>query len=109
VAVDDARKGIRMFGRHDANVLGLIENMSTFVCPDCGSEHDVFGSGGGRGLAEANDLPYLGGIPLDTSIRTGEEPMVLRDDNPTADAFRVITEEVANNVGVVNRRRVSNA
>ncbi|WP_338739646.1 Mrp/NBP35 family ATP-binding protein [Haloplanus salilacus] len=108
VAVDDARKGIRMFGKHDTNVLGLVENMSSFVCPDCGGEHDVFGSGGGRGLAEANGLPYLGGVPLDPEIRTGTEPMVLTDGNPTADAFRVVTEGVANNVGVVNRRRVSN-
>jgi ATP-binding protein involved in chromosome partitioning len=107
VAVDDARKGIRMFGRHDANVLGLVENMSTFVCPDCGGEHDVFGSGGGRALAEANDLPYLGGVPLDPSIRTGGEPKVLQDDDRTADAFRVITEEVANNLGQINRRRVT--
>ncbi|MFB6101070.1 MAG: Mrp/NBP35 family ATP-binding protein [Haloplanus sp.] len=107
VAVDDARKGIRMFGRHDTNVLGLIENMSSFVCPDCGSQHEVFGSGGGRELAEANNLPYLGGVPLDPQIRTGDEPIVLKDDDPTADAFRVITEEVANNVGVINRRRVS--
>ncbi|WP_299331231.1 Mrp/NBP35 family ATP-binding protein [Haloplanus sp.] len=109
VAVDDARKGIRMFGKHDTNVLGLIENMSSFVCPDCGGEHDVFGSGGGRGLAEANELPYLGGVPLDPEIRTGSDPMVLNDDHPTADAFRVVTEGVANNVGVVNRRRVSDS
>ena len=108
VAVDDARKGIRMFGRHDTNVLGLVENMSSFVCPDCGGQHDIFGSGGGRELAEANNLPYLGGVPLDPSIRTDEEPMVLANDNTTADAFRVITEDVANNVGVVNRRRISN-
>jgi ATP-binding protein involved in chromosome partitioning len=109
VAVDDARKGIRMFGKHDTNVLGLIENMSSFVCPDCGGEHDVFGSGGGRELAEANGLPYLGGVPLDPEIRTGSDPMVLSDDHPTADAFRVVTEGVANNVGVVNRRRVSDS
>jgi len=109
VAVDDARKGIRMFGRHDTNVLGLIENMSSFVCPDCGGQHDIFGTGGGRELAEANNLPYLGGVPLDPAIRTREAPIVLQDDNPTADAFRVITEDVANNVGVVNRRRVSNS
>ncbi|WP_248895530.1 Mrp/NBP35 family ATP-binding protein [Haloplanus halobius] len=108
VAVDDARKGVRMFGKHDTNVLGLVENMSSFVCPDCGSQHDVFGEGGGRSLAETNDIPYLGDLPLDPEIRTGEEPMVLKDDNPTADAFRVVTEEVANNVGAVNRRRVSN-
>jgi ATP-binding protein involved in chromosome partitioning len=109
VSVDDARKGIRMFGKHDTNVLGLVENMSSFVCPDCGGEHDVFGSGGGRELAEANSLPYLGGIPLDPEIRTGSEPMVLNDGHATADAFRVVTESVANNVGVVNRRHVSDS
>ncbi|WP_435067041.1 Mrp/NBP35 family ATP-binding protein [Haloplanus sp. C73] len=107
VAIDDARKGVEMFGRHDTNVLGLVENMSSFVCPDCGSQHDVFGSGGGQALAEATDVPYLGGVPLDPEIRTGGEPMVLTDDNATADAFRVVTEDVANHVGIVNRRRVS--
>jgi ATP-binding protein involved in chromosome partitioning len=109
VAVDDARKGLRMFGKHDTNVLGIAENMAGFRCPDCGSTHDIFGSGGGKQLADANDLPYLGGIPLDPSVRTGGdsgEPIVLRDDSETADAFRVLVENVANNVGVVNRQRV---
>ncbi|MFB6281036.1 MAG: Mrp/NBP35 family ATP-binding protein [Haloferacaceae archaeon] len=109
VAVDDARKGLRMFGEHDTNVLGVAENMAGFQCPDCGSRHDIFGAGGGRALAEANDLPYLGGIPLDPAIRDGGDggrPAVL-DEGPTADAFRVLTENVANNVGIVNRRRVA--
>jgi len=108
VAVDDARKGLRMFGKHDTNVLGIVENMAGFRCPDCGSTHDIFGTGGGRALAEENDLPYLGGIPLDPAIRTGGdggEPAVL-GEGETADAFRVVTENVANNVGVVNRRRL---
>ncbi|SDZ80330.1 ATP-binding protein involved in chromosome partitioning [Haloplanus vescus] len=107
VAIDDARKGVEMFGRHDTNVLGLVENMSSFVCPDCGGQHDVFGSGGGQALAETTDIPYLGGIPLDPAIRTDGDPIVLKDDDQTADAFRVVTEEVANNVGVINRRRAS--
>jgi ATP-binding protein involved in chromosome partitioning len=110
VALDDATKGLRMFGKHDTNVLGVVENMSTFVCPDCGGEHDVFGSGGGRALAAENDLPFLGGVPLDPAVRTGGdggEPIVLAEESGTADAFRVVTENVANNVGVVNRRRVS--
>ena len=109
VAVDDARKGLRMFGEHDTNVLGVAENMAGFQCPDCGSRHDIFGAGGGRALAEANDLPYLGGIPLDPAVRSGGDggaPAVL-DEGPTADAFRVLTENVANNVGIVNRRRVA--
>ncbi|MFB6303470.1 MAG: Mrp/NBP35 family ATP-binding protein [Haloferacaceae archaeon] len=108
VAVDDARKGLRMFGEHDTNVLGVVENMAGFQCPDCGSRHDIFGSGGGRALAEANNLPYLGGIPLDPAIRgddDGGQPAVA-GEGASADAFRVLTENVANNVGIVNRRRV---
>ena len=110
VALDDARKGLRMFGKHDTNVLGIVENMAGFRCPDCGSRHDLFGSGGGRAFADENELPFLGSIPLDPAVRTGGdtgEPMVLAEGNETADALRVMTENVANNVGTVHRRRVS--
>jgi ATP-binding protein involved in chromosome partitioning len=110
VALDDARKGLRMFGKHDTNVLGIVENMAGFRCPDCGSRHDLFGSGGGRAFAAENELPFLGSIPLDPAVRTGGdtgEPMVLEEGNETADALRVMTENVANNVGTVHRRRVS--
>jgi ATP-binding protein involved in chromosome partitioning len=106
VAVDDARKGLRMFGKHDTNVLGIAENMSGFRCPDCGSFHEIFGSGGGEAFAAENDMPFLGGVPLDPAVRTGGDsgrPVVL-EEGETADAFRVLTENVANNVGVVNRR-----
>ncbi|MEZ3114323.1 Mrp/NBP35 family ATP-binding protein [Halobaculum sp. MBLA0147] len=110
VAVDDARKGLRMFGKHETNVLGIVENMSGFQCPDCGSRHDVFDSGGGEAFAAANDLPFLGGVPLDPAVRTGGDdgaPVVLEEHSETADAFRVVTENVANNAGLVNRREVS--
>ena len=109
VAVDDARKGLRMFGKHDTNVLGIVENMSSFRCPDCGSTHDIFGSGGGEAFAAANELPFLGSIPLDPSVRSGGdggEPAVLGEGD-TADAFRLVTESVANNTGVVRRRQAS--
>jgi ATP-binding protein involved in chromosome partitioning len=109
VAVDDARKGLRMFGRHDTTVLGIAENMAGFRCPDCGSRHDLFGAGGGRSLAEANDLPFLGSVPLDPAVRIGGdggEPTVL-GDGETAAALRELTETVANSVGIVGRRRVS--
>ena len=109
VALDDANKGLRMFGKHDTNVLGIVENMAGFRCPDCGSFHEIFGSGGGKAMAEENGLPFLGGIPLDPAVRQGGdggEPVV-REEGETADAFRVLTENVANNAGVVNRRRVS--
>ncbi|EJN58990.1 ATP-binding protein involved in chromosome partitioning [Halogranum rubrum] len=109
VATDDARKGLRMFGKHDTNVLGIAENMAGFRCPDCGNFHEIFGSGGGKAMADENDLPFLGGIPLDPAVRSGGDggkPIVLDEDSETADAFRVLTENVANNVGIVNRRKV---
>jgi len=106
VAVDDARKGLRMFGRHDATVLGIVENMSTFVCPDCGGEHDIFGAGGGEAFADDVDMPFLGSIPLDPAVRAGGdagEPAVL-GDSEVGDAFRSVTDAVADMVGVVRRR-----
>jgi ATP-binding protein involved in chromosome partitioning len=110
VAIDDARKGLRMFGRHDTVVLGIAENMSGFTCPDCGSTHDVFGTGGGEAFAAENELPYLGGVPLDPAVRTGGDegrPIVLDEESPTGEAFRTITANVANNVGVTKRQRRS--
>ena len=109
VAVDDARKGLRMFGRHDTTVLGVVENMSTFVCPDCGGTHDIFGAGGGEEFADANDLPFLGSIPLDPSVRAGGDegqPVVLDDDNQTGESFREFAAETADMLGFVQRRGV---
>ncbi len=109
VALDDARKGLEMFAEHDTVVLGIAENMSTFVCPDCGSEHDIFGSGGGEEFADVHELPFLGSIPLDPAVRAGGDggkPTVL-EDGETGDAFKTITENVANNTGIVHRRAVS--
>ena len=107
VAVDDARKGLEMFGTHDTPVLGVAENMGTFRCPDCGGEHDVFGSGGGRELADEHQLPFLGSIPLDPSVRTGDEsgrPVVLDEDSEVGERFREVTAEIADSVGIVARR-----
>lgn len=110
VAVDDARKGLRMFGEHGTNVLGITENMSGFRCPDCGSFHEIFGSGGGEEFAAENNLPFLGGIPLDPAVRSGGDegkPVVMDEDSETGEAFRTLTENVANNIGIVRRRDAS--
>ena len=106
VAVDDARKGLEMFGKHETPVLGIVENMSGFVCPDCGSEHDLFGRGGGREFAADVDMPFLGEIPLDPRVREGEDgaPLVL-GEGETAEALREFTATTANNVGIVHRNR----
>ncbi|MFC5973238.1 Mrp/NBP35 family ATP-binding protein [Halomarina salina] len=107
VALDDARKALRMFGKHDTPVLGVVENMSSFHCPDCGSEHAIFGEGGGRRFADEVDMPFLGELPLDPRVREGGdtgEPVVLDEESATGDAFREMVENVADNVGVVRRR-----
>ena len=109
VALDDARKGLKMFGRHDTPVLGIVENMSAFHCPDCGSEHAIFGEGGGQNLADEVEMPFLGEIPLDPSIREGGDegrPMVL-DGGETSQALQEFARKTANMQGIVHRRRVS--
>jgi len=106
VAIDDAGRGLRMFGEHETPVLGIVENMSTFRCPDCDGVHDLFGSGGGEAFAEETGMPFLGSIPLDPAIRTGERPIVL-EDGDTADAFREFVTTAADMQGIVHRRRES--
>jgi ATP-binding protein involved in chromosome partitioning len=111
VALDDARKGLRMFGEHETPVLGIVENMSGFVCPDCGGKHDIFGSGGGETFADEVEMPFLGSIPLDPAIREGGDggkPIVLEDDNETAGAFRSVAETAADMQGIVKRRMIQN-
>ncbi|MFC6961973.1 Mrp/NBP35 family ATP-binding protein [Halocatena marina] len=108
VAIDDARKGLRMFGKHDTPVLGIVENMSSFRCPDCDSTHAIFGEGGGRAFADEVDMPFLGELPLDPKVRErGDDgdPIVLDEDSETGRAFQSFTENVANNVGIVRRKQ----
>jgi len=108
VAVDDARKGLEMFGEHETPVLGIVENMSSFRCPDCGGEHGIFGDGGGEAFAEEVQMPFLGEIPLDPAVREGGDagrPIVLDDDSETGEAFRAVVRNTANNQGIVHRRR----
>lgn len=75
VALDDARRGLRGFAQYDVPVLGVVENMSGFECPDCGTEHDIFASGGATRLGEEFEIPVLGEVPLDPAVGTlDEEP-----------------------------------
>ena len=106
VALDNARKGARMFDKHDAEVLGFVENMSTFVCPSCGDTHDVFDAGGGERIAEEFDRPLLAEIPLDPSIREAcevGEPVVTRSETGPASAFEMLGEAVMDSVGKLRR------
>ncbi len=74
VALLDAVKAISMFRKVNIPILGMVENMSGFLCPDCGKIYDIFGRGGAKAKAEALDVPYLGDLPIDITLRTaGDE------------------------------------
>jgi len=98
IALIDAKKGLKMFDKVGARVLGIVENMGSFVCPDCGGEHPIFGSGGGRATAERFGVPFLGSIPLSVDVTpTGDrgEPIVhAMPDSPIAERFREIARRV---------------
>ena len=98
LALIDARKGLNMFRKVDIPVLGIIENMSTFICPKCGEQTDIFGHGGAKLEAEKLDLPFLGGIPLHIDIRTnsdsGRPITATQPDSVHAQIYREIAAKV---------------
>ncbi len=98
VALIDARKGLAMFRKVDVPVLGLIENMASFVCPKCGAETAIFRSGGGERTARELDVPFLGSIPLDAAIAEGGDAghpiVVAAPDGPHAAAFAKLADTV---------------
>ncbi len=98
IALIDARKGLNMFRKVDVPVLGIVENMSYFACPQCGHETPVFGRDGARDEAGRLGVPFLGGIPLAVEIRTtsdGGVPIVVSEpDSLHAAAFRDIAAQI---------------
>jgi len=106
VALQDARKAIMMFRQVHVEVLGIIENMSYFQCPKCGARTEIFSHGGGAETASQYGVPFLGEVPLDSSIRMagdGGKPVVLdAPDSAVAQAFRQIAGNVAAQVSVAN-------
>jgi len=100
LAIDDVRRSVN-FCRHTGNpVLGIVENMSTMICPQCQAHIEVFTSGGGQKLAEETGVPFLGRIPLDPEVvRAGDEGAVFvtrLQDSPAVQAVHAITENVVN-------------
>jgi len=99
VAVADTRRAVRMYQKLNVPTLGLIENMSHFVCPTCRTESDIFGKGGGEALATDLSVPFLGRIPIYEPIRVGGDtgvPIVVGEpDSPAAQAFRAAAQRLA--------------
>ncbi|MDP9364907.1 MAG: iron-sulfur cluster carrier protein ApbC [Chloroflexota bacterium] len=99
VALADAVKGLRMFQEVKTTVLGIVENMSGFVCPTCDTRHPIFGEGGGQRTADQYGVPLLGEIPIEPAVReggdTGRPVVVGHPDSATARAFSHLAERVA--------------
>jgi ATP-binding protein involved in chromosome partitioning len=97
IALADVRRGIQMFQGVQVPVLGVVENMSYFVCPDSGKSYDIFGSGGGQKVADEFGVPLLGEIPIEPTIREGGdsgEPAVENPDSPARAAFLALAARI---------------
>ncbi|MGQ9368458.1 iron-sulfur cluster carrier protein ApbC [Azospirillum sp. A39] len=108
IALLDARKGLNMFRKVDVPVLGIVENMSYFCCPNCGHRSDIFSHGGARKEAAALGTDFLGEIPLDIAIRAtsdeGQPIVVSQPDSEHAKVYRAIAATVWEKVGGGQRR-----
>jgi ATP-binding protein involved in chromosome partitioning len=104
VALMDVQKALAMFRRMSVPVVGLVENMSGFLCPHCGESTEIFGNGGGERFAQRNELEYFGGIPLDVKVRQGGDagiPAVAqREPGAAADVMRHLARTVAARMSV---------
>jgi ATP-binding protein involved in chromosome partitioning len=111
LALIDARRGIAMFNRVNVPVLGVVENMSYFVCPKCGERSDIFGHGGAQHEAERQGVPFLGAVPLHMDIRETSDsgrPVVATDpDGPHAKVYREIATRVRDALGASGSGRAA--
>jgi len=111
LALIDARRGVEMFKRVNVPVLGIVENMSYFVCTKCGERHDIFGHGGARKEAERLGLPFLGEVPLDMAIRetsdSGRPVVATVPNGPHAKAYREIASRVRDQLGAKGTGRAA--
>lgn len=103
VATGDVRRGVKMFERVNTRILGIVENMSGFVCPSCGETHDLFGRGGGRTLATSLGVPFLGEVPLDGAVRVagdaGTPTVASAPESPAGVALAAVAAAVLDGLG----------
>ena len=105
VALEDVRRGVRMFEKVNVPVLGIVENMAIFVCPNCGSQHEIFSRGGGEAAAREFEVPFLGEVPIDPAVRAGGDagvPIVISaPEGPSAHVFRQIAGGIARELSIL--------
>ena len=106
VALEDARKAIEMLRQVKVEVLGIIENMSYFICPHCSQRVEIFSHGGGKKTSEQFGVPFLGEVPLNPEVRAGGDegsPVAARGpESPEAQSFYEIARRVAARVSVID-------
>ncbi|MFZ4062402.1 MAG: iron-sulfur cluster carrier protein ApbC [Polynucleobacter sp.] len=107
IALLDARKGLKMFEKVGVPIVGIIENMSTYICPSCGHEEHVFGAGGGEKMCKEYDTQFLGALPLNLSIReqadAGRPTVVADPDGAISAIYKTIARQVAIKVASLSK------
>jgi ATP-binding protein involved in chromosome partitioning len=106
ISLIDARRAIKMFEKVDVPVLGIVENMSYFLCPRCGEKTEIFSSGGGEKTSQKYDIPLIANIPIDTQIRLGGDegkPIVISNpDSPQSKEFETVAGAVASMISILD-------
>ncbi len=109
VSLADSRRAVAMYKKLNIPPLGIIENMSHFVCPNCSHDADIFGSGGGERMAQDLGVPFLGRVPIYQPIREGGDagvPLVISEpESPAARAFMAAAERTAAEVSIKSYNR----
>ena len=105
VASDVAVKAVSMFEKLNVPIIGVVENMNHFVCPNCDDKHYIFGEGGAKKISERFNMPFLGEIPLNSGIMAGSDLgkpiMITNPDSPSAEAFRVSAKNIAAQCSII--------
>jgi ATP-binding protein involved in chromosome partitioning len=109
VALADTKRAVAMYRKLNIPVIGILENMSHFICPDCGRESDLFGKGGAETLSIQMNVPFMGAVPLYEPVRRGGDsgiPIVMAEpESPAARAFVAAAERVAQQVSIASYAR----
>ena len=107
IALLDARKGLKLFEKVGIPILGIVENMSTYVCPSCGHTEHIFGSGGGQKMCSDYHVPFLGSLPLNLSIReqadAGRPTLVSEPDGLISQTYKEIARQVAIQIALMSK------